>query len=304
MALSLYLQYPNAVEPNIESLLTSPEEMLDRADKQEQAILAVADNVLAVFFEKVVIDASDGNITRGAVVAYWTTSMTKALSHPTFANLREPMLEALETTAFADDVFTAAQMAVEVAQNMGATPAERLELLTALFAHPEPSLIASLSKRLDGWLRRRISKQLRNRLRKLGPDDLSRDDLVGREFEIPESPGTSTLVTEDDWPEGGDQPGGVNWRARMHRDIRTAYTGIFGRQMQYQLERYGFIKKRWVSRQDERVRLSHRHANGDTVGIQESFTVGKTFLRFPGDPLGPAGEVINCRCVIVGAGRR
>lgn len=288
---------------NVPSYLTSPAEALSRAEKLEQLILDAADSALAAFLEKVVNDAADGQIARGDVVGYWLTALGRALAHPTFAAVRADLLTELELAPFADDAYTAAEMTLETAHNMGATADERRELLTALFQHPTPGLIASLSEKLDGWLRRRISRMLLNRLGKLGPDDLTREDLVGREFEIPTSPGSSTLVTEDEWRED-DRPGVINWRARMQRDIRTAYTAIFGRQIQYQLERYGFPQKKWVSRKDDRVRASHVHADGDVVGLYATFTVGLAQLRYPGDPLGPAGEIISCRCVLVGAGTR
>lgn len=56
-------------------------------------------------------------------------------------------------------------------------------------------------------------------------------------------------------------------------------------------------KKEWVAVSDERTRIDHQAANGQTVGINESFLVGGQSLRFPGDPNGSAGNVINCRCV-------
>lgn len=56
-------------------------------------------------------------------------------------------------------------------------------------------------------------------------------------------------------------------------------------------------KKEWVSSAGERTRSAHRSADGQRVGIDESFTVGGEQLRYPGDPDGSAANVINCRCV-------
>ncbi|MDR7492185.1 MAG: ADP-ribosyltransferase domain-containing protein [Armatimonadota bacterium] len=39
--------------------------------------------------------------------------------------------------------------------------------------------------------------------------------------------------------------------------------------------------------------------NGQTRPLQEPFDVGGASLMHPGDPAGPAGEVINCRCTLV-----
>lgn len=283
------------------SYLTSDEAALRRAENLELQILAAADGALTIFLDRVVADAVDGSITRGSVVGYFIAGLGTALSHPAFAEVRDELLAELDRSAtVADDAYTVATMALEVAANSGATPEERAEFIRAIFPHPSRGLVASLSERVDAWLRKRISRLLTNRVAALGPEDLMRDDLLGREFEIPEEPGRSTTVSEDDWAED-DRPGEINWRARMRRDIRTAYTAIFGRQLQRQLERYGFPAKRWVSRQDERVRETHRHAHGQTVGIYETFRVGAAFLRYPGDPTGPVGETINCRCSIVGA---
>lgn len=63
----------------------------------------------------------------------------------------------------------------------------------------------------------------------------------------------------------------------------------------------GIEREEWVTAGDERVRDSHADANGQTVGIDEAFSVGDSQLLFPGDgSLGAdAGEVINCRCTTV-----
>lgn len=56
------------------------------------------------------------------------------------------------------------------------------------------------------------------------------------------------------------------------------------------------LYQRWIATADPRTRDSHRRASGQTVRINEPFNVGGVSLRYPGDPLGPADEVINCRC--------
>lgn len=54
--------------------------------------------------------------------------------------------------------------------------------------------------------------------------------------------------------------------------------------------------KTWKSRLDDRTRATHLAAHDQTVAIGETFVVGGSPLRYPGDLLGPIGEVINCRC--------
>lgn len=58
-------------------------------------------------------------------------------------------------------------------------------------------------------------------------------------------------------------------------------------------------KKVWLATRDDRTRLSHLAANGQTVPLLEQFKVGGATLRFPGDPQGPPGEVIQCRCTLL-----
>lgn len=58
------------------------------------------------------------------------------------------------------------------------------------------------------------------------------------------------------------------------------------------------LQKEWVSAADERTRESHRLADGQIVGMDDAFDVGGSLLMYPGDPSGPADEIINCRCSI------
>lgn len=55
--------------------------------------------------------------------------------------------------------------------------------------------------------------------------------------------------------------------------------------------------KVWAASSGERTRQDHRRADGQTVGLNESFTVGGEKLRYCGDPHGSAEQTINCRCI-------
>lgn len=55
--------------------------------------------------------------------------------------------------------------------------------------------------------------------------------------------------------------------------------------------------KVWGATEDLRTRESHAIADGQRRAMREPFSVGGASLMFPGDPAGPAKEVINCRCV-------
>lgn len=56
------------------------------------------------------------------------------------------------------------------------------------------------------------------------------------------------------------------------------------------------VQKRWLAALDKRTRASHRHLDGETVGLDGEFSNG---LKYPGDPDGAGSEVYNCRCTMV-----
>lgn len=55
-------------------------------------------------------------------------------------------------------------------------------------------------------------------------------------------------------------------------------------------------RKRWEHVSDDRVRSAHRAAGGQVRPLDEPFNVGGAQLQYPGDPSGPAEQVLNCRC--------
>ncbi len=58
--------------------------------------------------------------------------------------------------------------------------------------------------------------------------------------------------------------------------------------------------KEWVTAEDERVRsnpFSHTFLHGTIIPLDKSFNNGEE-IRFPGDPLASAENVINCRCML------
>ena len=57
-------------------------------------------------------------------------------------------------------------------------------------------------------------------------------------------------------------------------------------------------KKTWLATDDDRTRPTHHEAEGQTVALEEAFSVGGAPLQFPGDPSGPPEEIIQCRCAL------
>lgn len=55
-------------------------------------------------------------------------------------------------------------------------------------------------------------------------------------------------------------------------------------------------RKQWMCTHDARTRHSHLEIDGETVKPDAVFSNG---CRWPGDPIGPAEEVWNCRCTTV-----
>ena len=57
--------------------------------------------------------------------------------------------------------------------------------------------------------------------------------------------------------------------------------------------------KQWLSTEDKRTRPTHVDADRQRTLLREPFVVGGAQMLFPGDPRGPAQEVINCRCSLL-----
>lgn len=57
--------------------------------------------------------------------------------------------------------------------------------------------------------------------------------------------------------------------------------------------------KVWLATEDDRTRPTHVIADGQRTLLTSPFIVGDAQLQFPGDPRGPAEEVIRCRCTFL-----
>lgn len=91
----------------------------------------------------------------------------------------------------------------------------------------------------------------------------------------------------------------------MNRDsaIRAARTAVTGAQNAGRLDSYIAAEKmgiemerEWIATLDGRTRHDHAVADGQTVGVEEPFSVGGEKLMFPGDPSGSGWNIYNCRC--------
>ena len=93
------------------------------------------------------------------------------------------------------------------------------------------------------------------------------------------------------------------WSWRAARIARTEMIGASNAAIEAQAQDMAdsgeTVYRQWWATRDQRTRPAHRVAHGQTVPYGTPFRVGGDDMRFPGDPSGPASQVINCRCVML-----
>ncbi len=102
---------------------------------------------------------------------------------------------------------------------------------------------------------------------------------------------------------------------RSQRIVRTESVKASNMGAMIGAEKTGLLMdKVWINAKDKRVRgnplgkpsnFDHWDVGGQVVPMDATFTLGSRitggatdFLRFPGDPKGQPGNIINCRCVV------
>lgn len=95
------------------------------------------------------------------------------------------------------------------------------------------------------------------------------------------------------------------WRGRAETVARTEAAGL---QSAATVEAARFeqratgdtnpLVKVWTATIDGRTRRAHAAADGQRVALDGKFKVGKSELRFPGDPRGAPEDTIRCRCAV------
>lgn len=92
---------------------------------------------------------------------------------------------------------------------------------------------------------------------------------------------------------------------RAERILRTEMLRVFSMATQQRMianatviQSAGYsLRKRWLATLDKRTRATHILANGQTVNVDEPFSVGNESAMYPRDPDLSAEESIQCRCV-------
>lgn len=92
----------------------------------------------------------------------------------------------------------------------------------------------------------------------------------------------------------------LSWQANLQASETTRYESARTSSTRSELR----IRKVWFTQGDNRVRDAHAAANGQSRFVDHrgwggrpgKFRVGGELLRYPRDPVGSPGNVINCRC--------
>jgi len=112
--------------------------------------------------------------------------------------------------------------------------------------------------------------------------------------------GLSQAATGDRIRKAINEQGGLLARGRSRVIARTETHSSANAAGQEAAQATGLdMQKEWVSARGPRTREDHSEADGQTVDLAASFFVGGEELRYPGDPNGSAGNIINCRCASV-----
>lgn len=131
----------------------------------------------------------------------------------------------------------------------------------------ERQIVEKLNRELDTWIRS-----------KKGVDDLVK--RIQKTINSSYSRAATIAQTE---------------RTRVQNEARFETIRDLNRQ-RVGMKRY---RKQWVARRDGKTRDTHEELSG-TVQYADRYFITKNGakLMYPGDPLAPPGEIINCRCYI------
>jgi hypothetical protein len=89
----------------------------------------------------------------------------------------------------------------------------------------------------------------------------------------------------------------IKTRARLVA-TNTVVFGVNEGQMAV-AKKQGYRYKVWMSQRDEKVRVTHTHADGQARPIMDPFLVGGYLMMHPGAFTASIKETVNCRCTMV-----
>lgn len=125
-------------------------------------------------------------------------------------------------------------------------------------------------------------------------------DLINKVLADIEKWGTAAKDTAKKWFRFGDpdEPGSQASKARnaAKTSVHSARQSAAHAAAQDMAAAGSEVMVVWQTRMDDRVRAWHAEAQDQEVPLGATFLVGGEHLRYPGDPNGSPGNVINCRC--------
>lgn len=139
--------------------------------------------------------------------------------------------------------------------------------------------------------------QVRNRMVNT-PESVFRDITVQLDQAIGAGEGTEqqrARVQQFLSPATGDWTGRATTVARTESAGAMSHATIEAAQLRNEVLGEE-LEQTWIATLDSKTRKSHWAADGQRVPIGSTFRVGRSQMRFPGDPRGPAEESLNCRC--------
>jgi hypothetical protein len=178
---------------------------------------------------------------------------------------------------------------------------EVMPTITGVLTNAWNRVLPSRAPGSDTWVSEYLN-EVGNRLVRL-PDEIY--GLIVMEVERGVSEGRSVQDVAREIDALLTSTGSERWPARAITVARTetigaVNAGIFRSAVLDAQERGDPAPfKAWLATDDSRTRPTHHAADGQRTLMSEPFVVGTARLMFPGDPRGPAGEVINCRCSLL-----
>lgn len=97
---------------------------------------------------------------------------------------------------------------------------------------------------------------------------------------------------------------GTRWFGKVRELARTLAVSVLNAATWAAAAAYSHLTRQkrwqqWWTVHDDRVRESHRHADGQARPVGEKFLVGGYPMAYPGDPSAPPDQTTNCRCSLL-----
>lgn len=211
--------------------------------------------------------------------------LTKEYEHITATFGNRLMEDETSSSAVADGV-------AKIADNRNSTVDEQLALMMAVKDEKVQKFIVQSVTKSTGQITETNQKQIGESIQEALSASTVESPLTQKEVGV--------VVTENMKKKTASRVGTIS--ATETQNATEGSKAIEAETMNNYLIAFGVtIKtdKQWITMGDQKVRPTHRSANGQVRNIGEPFHVGNSMMQEPRDEsLGAsAGETINCRCV-------